>query len=273
MAKKNDAKKVFRKQRTCSRTLFYLLNREFGHMKENEEKAADPLAGGIIQQGYQCGMLWGATMAAGAESFRRYDDTNTAIGYAIKASQEILKSFTNRTKSPDCGDITQCNWSRKLSTVKYIITGKFLICFQLSEDWMEEAIEAAKNGLTKNSAEMPSKCKSCASEAVKKMGGTKEEQTIVAGLAGGIGLSGNGCGALAAAMWKKTLDFYNNNPGKKLPLVNPETKELQEKFYKETDYKILCTEVSERNYNSIKDHTNYLEEGGCKNIIEVLSNT
>ncbi len=44
---KRDTKKVFRKLGTCSRTFFYILNREFGYLKETEEYAADPLAGGI----------------------------------------------------------------------------------------------------------------------------------------------------------------------------------------------------------------------------------
>ena len=50
-----DAKKVFRKLGTCSRTFSFLLNREFGASKEIEECAADSLAGGIMQQGQQCG--------------------------------------------------------------------------------------------------------------------------------------------------------------------------------------------------------------------------
>ena len=68
IAVKNDAKRVFLKKGTCSQTFCFLLNREFGHLKENEERAADPLAGGIMQRGQQCGMLWGATLAVGAES-------------------------------------------------------------------------------------------------------------------------------------------------------------------------------------------------------------
>ena len=39
-----DAKKIFRKLGTCSRTFFYLLDREFGNLMVNEERAADPLA-------------------------------------------------------------------------------------------------------------------------------------------------------------------------------------------------------------------------------------
>jgi len=54
---KNDTKKLFLKKGTCSQTFFHILNREFGHIKETEERATDPLAGGIMQLGYQCGML------------------------------------------------------------------------------------------------------------------------------------------------------------------------------------------------------------------------
>lgn len=56
---KLKAKRTFIKKGTCSRTFFYLLDREFGYPLDDEEKAVDPLAGGILQQGYQCGMLWG----------------------------------------------------------------------------------------------------------------------------------------------------------------------------------------------------------------------
>ena len=48
---KLKAKRAFIKNGTCSRTFFFLLNREFGHLKEDEERAIDPLAGGILQQG------------------------------------------------------------------------------------------------------------------------------------------------------------------------------------------------------------------------------
>ena len=43
-----DAKRVFLKKGTCSQTLCFLLDREFGHLKPDEERAADPLAGGLL---------------------------------------------------------------------------------------------------------------------------------------------------------------------------------------------------------------------------------
>ena len=43
---------------------------------------------------------------------------------------------------------------------------------------------------------------------------TDKESIIVAGLAGGIGLSGNGCGALSAAIFIKSLSWHRKNPKK-----------------------------------------------------------
>ena len=105
-----DAIKVFLKMGTCSRTFFYLLNREFGVHTQTQEHAADPLAGGILQKGYQCGMLWGASLAVGAEAYRRYNDTDRAIWIAIKATQNLMDSFKERTNTISCREITHCDF-------------------------------------------------------------------------------------------------------------------------------------------------------------------
>ena len=127
---KSDTKKVFLKKGTCSHTFFYLLNREFGYTKENEERASDPFAGGLAQEGYQCGMLWGAALAVGAESFRKYSEHGEAfpVAHAINATRFILESFVNRTKSANCGEITSCDFSSKFGLVKFFITGKPFNC-------------------------------------------------------------------------------------------------------------------------------------------------
>ncbi|UCH15140.1 MAG: hypothetical protein JSV22_04030, partial [Bacteroidales bacterium] len=85
-----DTKKIFAKCGTCSQTFFCILNREFGHPKKTEELASDPLAGGIMSKQYQCGMLWGSALAAGAESYRRFSDHNQAINRAIISTQNIV---------------------------------------------------------------------------------------------------------------------------------------------------------------------------------------
>ncbi len=267
---KRDTKRVFLKMGTCSRTFFYILNREFGFPLENEERAADPLAGGILQQGYQCGMLWGASLAVGAESFRRCGDRGRATGITIKATQHIMESFINRTKSADCIDITNCNWSSKWSIAKYFFTGKMFTCFKLAEKWAPDAIQSATEGLSLEQTDLPKQPISCASEVARKMGGSDEEMVMVAGFAGGLGLSGNGCGALSAAIWMNTLTEVREQ-NKKSSFSDPSTEKILKAFYDETDYEMLCNKISGQCFKTIDDHTEFIKNGGCDKLINVLA--
>ena len=265
-----DTKKMFRKLGTCSRTLFYILNREFGYPLENEECAADPLAGGILQQGYQCGMLWGASLAVGAESFRRHDDQGRAIGMAIKATQYIMESFINRAKSADCLDITSCDFTSKLSLVKYFFSGRFLSCYKLAEKWAPEAIQSATEGLSLEQTDLPQMPISCASEVAKEIGASDQEMVMVAGFAGGLGLSGNACGALSAAIWMNTLDWCRKHPGKSAN-PNPNATNTLKTFYEVTDSEILCHKICGQYFKTIDEHTEFIKNGGCDKLINMLA--
>lgn len=269
---KRDTKRVFLKKGTCSRTFFYLLNREFGHSMDNEEQAADPLAGGIVQQGYQCGMLWGAVLALGAESYRRTGDLDRSIDKTINATRHMLDSFINRTNTPDCSEITNVDWSSKLSIAKYFITGKMFTCFKLAERWAPEVFEAAAEGLAMDQSDLPENPVSCSSEVVRRMGGSEEEIAIVAGLAGGMGLSGKGCGVLGAAIWKNTLNRVREG-NYKYSLSDPVLEKIIKTFHDETGFEMECNKICGRKFNSIKEHTNFIKEGGCDKLINVLAST
>ena len=269
---RRDTKRVFFKLGTCSRTFFYILNREFGHPLENEEHAADPLAGGILQQGYQCGMLWGASLAVGAESFRRYADLGQAIGMTIRATQHIKESFINRAKSADCSDITSCDFSSKFSLAKYIVSGKFLSCFKLADKWAPDAIKSATGGLSLDQAGLSYQPLSCASEVVRKMGGSDAEMVMVSGFAGGLGLSGNGCGALSAAIWMNTLARVRGK-NYKTSFSDPVTEEILKAFFEATGYEMECRIIAGRCFKSLDDHTEFIKNGGCDKLIQVLADT
>jgi hypothetical protein len=267
---KLKAKRTFIKKGTCSRTFFHLLNKEFGHPKEEEEYALDPLAGGILQQGFQCGMLWGASMAVGAEAHRRVENKQKVTAMAIKATQHILKSFVDRTESVDCEDITNTDFSNKWSMAKYMFSGRFVSCFILAGKWAPEAIKAAAEGLSDNGSESTEQPLSCASEVIKQMGGSEEEIGMVAGFAGGLGLSGNACGALAAAIWKLALEMVRKekqHPSYKDPLME----NIVTKFYELTDYKMECKYICGQKFATLEDHTNYINSGGCEILINALA--
>jgi hypothetical protein len=265
-----DAKKALYKL-ACSGAFFHILNREFGYPKETEEHAAASLCGGIMLQGYQCGMLWGAALGVGAESFRRYDDRSKAIGIAITTTGHLIESFTNRAKSVNCWDITRCDWSSKLSMVKYFLTGKVFTCNNLTGKWALEAIQAANKGLSSHEhTDLSAQTISCATEVSKKMGASDEEMIMVAGFAGGLGLSGNACGALSAAVWMKSLAWYRKNP-KKLILEIPEAKKTLKAFCGATDSEFLCHQISGQRFKTIDDHTEFIKNGSCDTLMNVLA--
>jgi hypothetical protein len=255
---------------TCSRTLGYILNQEFENPREDAERALDPLAGGILRNGYQCGMLWGGSLAIGTESFQRHKGSDKSTAMAIKATQSLIKSFSNQTGHIDCYDIADTDWQNKKSFAKYMIRGKFMACFRLAEKWAPEAVQAAREGLSYDTSKGPEKCTSCASEVVKKMGASEEETAMVAGWAGGLGLTGNACGALAAAIWMHTLKLCKETPGKSFYATQIADDTL-EAFYKTTDYEILCRDITGKEFTGLEDHTEFLEKDGCKELIEVLA--
>jgi uncharacterized membrane protein (UPF0136 family) len=269
---KNDAKKVFLKKGTCSQTFCYLLNREFGFLKENEERATDPLAGGIMQRGHQCGMLWGSTLAVGAESYRRHKNRDQAIAIAITATQHLVESFSKRAKTVNCREITGCDWTSIFSIAKYLLTGKLFTCFNLAAKWAPEAIQAAAEGLSREKTDLPQMPINCASEVAQKMGAGDEEMVMVAGFAGGIGLSGNGCGALSAALWMNTLAWCKKHPGKSPPYFNnPNTKNILKAFYGATDSEILCHKITRECFKTLDDHTEFIKNNGCDKLINTLA--
>lgn len=272
----SDTKKVFRKCGTCSRTFFHILDREFGQSKDREECAADLLAGGLRNTGHQCGMIWGATLAAGAQSFRRHPVRDHAIASAITSSEDILESFVATAGNADCREITGCNLNSVFGMLSFgaktILTGmEKSLCFNLAERWAPEAVRAAEQGLSRDPVySQPPVC--CATEVARKMGGSEEELVTVAGLSGGIGLSGNACGALGAAIWMKTLAWCRAHPGKTPPyFFNCDINRIMKAFDSATGGEILCHSICDKHFGTIDEHTAYVKNGGCSRLIDVLS--
>ncbi len=264
-----DAKKVFRKLGTCSRTFFYLLNREFGNSLEIEERAADPLAGGIMKEGYQCGMLWGASLAVGAEAFKTCTHRSQAIAVSIEATRLLMDNFETHESSTQCREITKCDFNNNLSLAKYMLSGRFLHCFQLAEDWAPEAVSMAKKAFQDKPYDFE-RTMSCATEVARRMGASEKEMVMVAGFAGGLGLSGSGCGALSAAIWMNALSWCRKHKSGSA-YKDPEAKEILYEFRLLTDDKFLCDDISQTHFNSVKEHTDFLQQGGCSELIEELS--
>jgi len=263
-------KKLFWKLGACSTTLYHILNREFGHALGVEGRAAFPLAGGIMRQGHQCGALWGAALAAGAESFRRSSDRGRTVALAVAATQSLVDSFRERTGTVNCREITRCDWTNPFSIAKYMVSGGVPLCFNLVDKWAPEAFATADEALAGAAAGSLPAAISCATEVAKKMGAGDEEAVTVAGFAGGLGLSGAGCGALAAAIWVKSLAWCREKP-KNRSLSNPYAKKLIKDFNSETGCEMLCQNICDQRFKTAAEHTEFIKNGGCDKLMQVLA--
>jgi len=270
-----DTRKIFFKCGTCSNTLFTALNRAHGCSRAAEEIATDPLAGGILNTQNQCGMLWGATLALGAESWRTSQDPNRSLGMAMAGTRNLVSSFINRTTSANCRDIADFDWSKADDVLGFMVPslpGGFLgmRCVHLADKWTPEAYTTIQKSLSDPSIDLPLKPRSCASEVVRALGGSDEEAVMVAGMAGGIGFSGNACGALGAAIWMNTLAWCRENPGV-TGYNNPQSQVILNAFLETTDSEFECSKLTGKDFKSVDDHTEFINSGGCSELIDLLA--
>jgi hypothetical protein len=231
-----------------------------------------PLAGGIMQHGYQCGMIWGATLAAGAQAYRLFGPGPQTEARAIIAAQRIVESFRAQNKNINCLEIT--NIDKSSSTMQmimfFLIKGGTIGCIRMASRYAPVALSEINSAFSRKSINVPSPPISCAAMLAQKMGVSDMHTVMAAGLAGGIGLCGGACGALGAAIWITGMNSNKERAGK-ISFKNPEALDAIDRFIKCTDFKFECSEIVGRKFENIDDHADYLRNGGCSEIIEVLA--
>ncbi len=243
----------------------------FDHPLKLEEEATAPLAGGIMQHGYQCGMLWGTTLAAGAEAYQRFGPGPQAETAAIMAAQRLVDSFRARYNYIDCLELTDMDWQNlsMQAMLKYFITGRVTRCFGMAGKYAPVAFDEINTALSAEHIEAPFPPVSCAAMLAQKMGVSEMHAVMAAGFAGGIGLCGGACGALGAAIWIISMNSRKEGASK-MDFQNPKAIAAIDRFMKCTDYEFECSEIVGRRFENIDDHAGYLRDGGCSEIIEVL---
>jgi hypothetical protein len=259
-----------------------VLDRAFGHPLELEEKAAAPFAGGILQHGYQCGMIWGAALAAGAEAFRRFGPGAGAERAAIRATGRMVETFRTRHGEVNCYEITEIDKSSSTWEMIsfFLLKGGTVGCFKMSSWYAPLALEAiestlagemeaaaARDGLAGDSPPPP---ESCAAMMARAMGASDRRATMASGLAGGIGLCGGACGALGAALWLSGMSIHERE-GKRVAYNDPRLQEVIDRFLKHTDYRFECAEIVGRTFEDTDDHAEYLRGGGCGELMGALA--
>jgi hypothetical protein len=222
---------------------------------ENEEHAVQPLAGGIVQHGYQCGMIWGSALAAGA----------------IGAARRLVDAFRDLNQHTDCFEITGLD--NRSSTLKmiavFLIKGQSIGCFRMAARYAPVAFREINAAMSEPTVEAPPAPVSCAAVLARRMGASDRHAVMAAGLAGGIGLSGGACGALGAAIWIDGMTILED--GGEVPFRSPRALDAIDGFLKCTGYEFECTRVAGRKFESTDDHAGYLRDGGCAKVLDALA--
>jgi hypothetical protein len=249
-----------------------VLDRAFEHPLELEEKATAPFAGGIMQHGYQCGMIWGASLAGGAEAFRRLGAGPEAEAAAIRAARGVVESFRTRHDEINCFEITEIDQSSSTWKMVYhfLLKGGTVECFRMASWFAPLALGEIDSALADTELEPPSSPVSCAALLAQEMGASDQHAVMASGLAGGIGLCGGACGALGAAIWILGMKIGEEEGGK-IGYRDPRIQAVIERFMRHTDFKFACSEIVGRTFENVQDHAAYLGNGGCSELITALA--
>jgi hypothetical protein len=93
---------------------------------------------------------------------------------------------------------------------------------------------------------------------------------MAAGLAGGVGLSGGGCGALAAAIWMNALSRIRDKTYK-TSMSDPVAERILRTFFEAAGSELDCRVIAKRSFTTVADHTEFIGAGGCANLIQALA--
>jgi hypothetical protein len=225
-----------------------------------------------MQHGYQCGMIWGAALAAGAQAYRLFSPGPQAETEAIIAAQRLVDAFRACSGEINCLEITDIDKSSSIMKMIFVflIKGGTIRCFRMAARYAPVAFSEINSALSEKHIEAPSPPVSCAAMLAQKMVVSNMHTAMVAGFAGGIGLCGGACGALGAAIWIIGMNSRKEG-GSKVEFKNPRGLDAIDKFIKCTDYEFQCSKIVGRRFDNIDDHATYLRDGGCSKIIEVLA--
>ena len=258
--------------------MIHVLGRAYHNSMDLEEQATLPFVGGIRQHGYQCGQIWGAALAAGARMHQQFGDGQEAQTRTLIAAEKLVETFREGSGEVNCHEITSIDKdSTSMDMVKYfLLKGGSVGCFRMANHYAPKAYDVIEETLGQEQVSVPQTAVSCTALLAKQMGADPKHQTMSAGLAGGIGLCGEACGALGTAVWIHAMKMKREDP--ELDLWKDEKfgalfETLVEKFLEASDYEFECKDIVGRQFESIEDHAAYLSGGGCSRIIEALSST
>jgi hypothetical protein len=270
----------------CSEASMTTQMRGFGAEDSCYEQAIHAFSGGFMHRGDACGLLTGAALAAGCEARRRFDDDVTASSSALAAAVALAEAFPELTESADCRDMTGASFGTIGGRIRYLRTGTARQCGRTLLEWCGQAHQLIDHALAESARRGPVAGRTnCAVEALRRsapsVGMPAADSVIVAGLAGGVGLLGNVCGALAAGVFALEVARYRRRKARRDSRLRGSIEEMFGIRYRgpatmlrrsieERFGSVLCAEIVGRRFEDVVDHAEFVDGGGCQEVIAAV---
>ncbi|MCF6237579.1 MAG: C-GCAxxG-C-C family protein [Candidatus Marinimicrobia bacterium] len=72
------------------------------------------------QHGYQCGMIWGSVLAAGAQAYKVHGSGPEAETRAVQAAQKLVDTFQADNDEINCYEITEIDKSSSITHSQFL---------------------------------------------------------------------------------------------------------------------------------------------------------
>ncbi len=238
--------------------------------------------------GYACGLLTGAALATGFLARMRFDDDETRSTAVLHTTIQLAKTHPELTGSVNCREITEVDFTNLSGRLRYLREGKGRMCGRLHLKWSPQAHDLIDQELTEFEKNEPHRaCANCAVQTMKAVAGSvgleNDDSVLVAGLAGGVGLLGNVCGALAAGVYALSLSRYlEKGDVKRDSRVKGSLQELTGAGFRgpATELRLafinrfdseLCSQITGRRFHDIEGYSAFIEQGGCQDVVEFVA--
>ncbi len=268
---------------SCTEPMLVLLNSASDTPKKILEEAIDPFSAGVLSEmDGICGVYWAAAVAAGIRSSISNNESPVAAVKTLTAVQAVMSLNKHSEKSIRCGDLTGLD---RWNLSAFIAGGNVKKCHdRLARSAMPFHWVIDQNLAEFQNVDTP--CMNCAVMAYSRVVDILEIQTetdpvVAAGFAGGLGLSGNVCGALAATLLASGVKYFENRNSKQGMIgaglqgvymgdrwVKPLLYIFRE-FYRRLGFK-HCREKTGRIFQSPLALSTYLDEDNCQDVFSCL---
>jgi C_GCAxxG_C_C family probable redox protein len=271
---------------SCSEASMTAQLREFGLEDVVYEQASHAFYGGFMYLGHACGILTGAVLAAGLAAKTRFDGEERQAAAALFAAIQLAEAYGELTGSVNCREITGVDLAGVNGRLRYIREGTGQVCGRFYMNWSDQAHELLEQAFADFEAhDPPPACANCAVMTLKKVAaavGMKEEDAVLAaGLAGGVGLRGNVCGALAAGVYALSVAHYRERKERDSQMraifqgmtgssFRGPAMQLKQAFNGRFGSE-LCRQIVQRPFPDIEAYSAFIEQGGCRDVVAFVA--